>query len=639
MTRIDKFLPSLLLGGCVLLFGGMAYAEEVPAPAERVIEAESSPPASDNVVVDDETASGGQAVMSIREWEPVFRTDELAEENGRVTIWVRYKGGPVQLKTSVDGKQTDRDWAWGKPTEFKWAKLGTYNAADLGDEIIIIRGQFDGETVVDAIAVEVAEAAAVSDAKKPNIETPENAGDAGIAGAAAGGGDELPANRPDPDAPPQTVDLTIDWNQTVAQMPRELWGVSLYGIVNPTIARREAYVDWLTDLRPALVRVHNAEMTQQWWDEEAKAWDVEVIESCFAPHRAWMASTGVDLMMCVPFDWPASVIGADENSKYLPPERYDAGMENLRDLVEILVDDLGLPITHWEVSNEWDNTYEKLGKLDELWPLIGRMADVIREVSPDTEVGGPAMTWPKEIWVRGLLDEAGDKLDFISWHGYALGEPTVPNAKLITRPAEMAEHAADVHEMMAARDLDDLPTYVTEYNVKWSWSPYERRHANSVGAAFMAATVDQMAREGVDGAAVWHAMGNAYGLKDDDGRMRAPGQLFLWANRYLHGEVAAAEAEVEGFVAIPITMADGHQTVLLINQTNAAMTLPAATALLATDKPIRHLAVTADGGRVADDDGAAITLPGYAVLFLTTAPGDETSGNFELEGQHVKFDF
>ena len=297
-------------------------------------------------------------------------------------------------------------------------------------------------------------------------------------------------------------------------------------------------------------------MTGRWWDKEGDRWDTEEIRRCFEPHRGWLAQSGAKLMMCAPYDWPASVRGEAENGKYVAPDRLDAAAKNFRDLVTILVDDLKLPVTHWELTNEWDNAYEKLDKLPELWAVVNRLADEARSASPGTRVGGPALTWPKPVWVEGLLDDAGPKLDFVTWHGYAAGEPTTPNDALIERAGKMGEQAQYVQEELDERDLEDVETYKTEFNVQWTWRPYERRHANSVGAAFLVATVDELARAGVDGASVWHAMGDSYGLVDGQGRRRATGQLYLWANRYAHGQaMAASGAMPDGLTVVPIRLA------------------------------------------------------------------------------------
>ena len=631
---------------------------EVGAPGDTVVEAEASPPGGSGKVVNDAAASGGRAVQSDGAYQPVFRSDALAGLSGRVTVWARYKGGPVQLKTVAGGGQTERDWSWATPEDFAWHRLGTYDAADLGESILIIRGESAGPTAVDAVCYSVADAGADAGAapNKPRVaEVPQGAGDAGITGAAASGASALPPERHDPSVAAVDADLSIDWDAAAGTLGRDLWGVSLFRLVKPAESADPAYAAWLAELRPSFVRIHSAEMTGLWWDDEADAWDVEAIRACFAPHRGWLDSGGVKVMLCAPYDWPASVRGEAENGKYLPPDRYDAGMEHLRQLVSIVVDDLGVPVTHWELTNEWDNAYEQAGKIDELWPLVGRMAGVVRSAAPGVEVGGPALTWPKPAWVDGFLDGAGADVAFVSWHGYGTGEPTTPNDALFARAPALAEHAADVRRAMESRGLGGLGTYLTEFNVQWTWRPYERRHANSVGAAFLASVIGDAARAGLDGAAMWHAMGDAYGLVDSAGRRRATGQLYLWANRYAHGRLAAATVSglspaegTAGLVALPVALDGGGRTVLLANQTAGTVRLGRSAADLlgspdsASPDPasLRVLRVTADGASVeSPSPGEPLDVPGYSVAFVTTAAGDEPVGEVPLPGQGVRFGF
>ena len=129
--------------------------------------------------------------------------------------------------------------------------------------------------------------------------------------------------------------------------------------------------------------------------------------------------------------------------------------------------------------------------------------------------------------------------------------------------------------------------------MQWTWRPYERRHANSVGAAFHVTLVPALARAGVDGAAVWHAKGNAYGLIDGDGRVRATGQLFLWANRYAHGETAPLTTDAPGLAAAAVRLPGGGRTLLLANQTDGPVRLDAdAAALLGGADSPRLLSIT-----------------------------------------------
>ena len=169
---------------------------ELPKGATTLVEAEAAAPKSSVKSVEADGASGGKALESGREWEPVFESDKLAKLEGRVTVWVRHRGGPVQLKSVVGGEQTERDWSWASTEDFAWQKIGTYDAADLGERIILIRGQADGPVSVDCVAYSVEKPAGQAKA----ADTPQNAADAGIGG---GGGPGLQGPAAQPPRPGQ----------------------------------------------------------------------------------------------------------------------------------------------------------------------------------------------------------------------------------------------------------------------------------------------------------------------------------------------------------------------------------------------------------------------------------------------------
>ncbi len=623
-------------------------AVALPDDAQQLIEAEHDKPSSTSDVVEVEGASGGKVVQSELEWEPVFQTDALAEVAGPVTLWIRYRGGPVQLKTVVDGQQIARDWSWDKPEVLKWRKLGVYETSELGTKVLFIRGKADGPVAIDCIAYKT-----VKTEEEEVGDVPQNPGEAGIdKEATRGDAGTLPSASPDSGLPLQIVPLSVDWSTVEHDLPQELWGVSLFRIVHPVDSGDQNYVDWLATLNPVLVRVHSGEMTRRWWNADAEQWDKEAMRASFEPHRQFLEKPNLKLMICAPYDWPASVRNEAQDGKYLAPDRYDAGRQNFRDLLTILIDDLSLPVTHLELTNEWDNTYDKLDKLDELWPLVRMLADEARDIAPGLQVGGPAFTYPKPTWIHDLLDVAGEQIDFISWHSYASGQRTTSNEAVMARVAEIADEATLVLQELNDRGLTGVESYVTEFNVQWTWQPYERRHANSIGAAFQASLVLELAESGVDGGAVWHAMGNAYGLVDDSGSRRATGQLYLWANRYAYGQVAvfrltgevdhAEPFELERRLAVaPVTMPDGERTLFLVNQTAGPMRLSrTAEDIMDGNSNLRRLSITAEGAEVADmAPDEAVELPGYSVLLLTTAAMSEPLGRVDLNAQHTMYDF
>ncbi|NJL30666.1 MAG: hypothetical protein HC898_02995 [Phycisphaerales bacterium] len=104
-------------------------------------------PPSTVQVVEAAGASGGKAVTSGKEWEPIFALP-LPAEGQRFEIHFRHLGGPIQLKSVIDGKQKEHNWIWDQPEQWKWSSFGTYTREQLGTSIVLIRG---GKTTIEPV--------------------------------------------------------------------------------------------------------------------------------------------------------------------------------------------------------------------------------------------------------------------------------------------------------------------------------------------------------------------------------------------------------------------------------------------------------------------------------------------------------
>ncbi|MEM9882950.1 MAG: hypothetical protein AAF800_08545, partial [Planctomycetota bacterium] len=179
------------------------------------------------------------------------------------------------------------------------------------------------------------------------------------------------------------------------------------------------------------------------------------------------------------------------------------------------------------------------------------------------------------------------------------------------------------------------------------WQPYERRHANAIGAALQASVIARLARRGVTGLAVWHAKGNAYGLIDEDNHLRATGQLFLLGRPMLTGTLAdvADLPASDRLDVLPVTDERGRRSVMLVNLNEAPAVTPGVAALLdrpGPDAPAVTLhRIDAAGWTAvpADRGGASLSLPGWSVTVLTEHPAAGRFGTVALPGQHRGFDF
>ena len=174
-----RLLPALTL--CLLAATHATAAEEFRIPEGTVVEAEDAKGAASYAkVVEDAEASGGKAVTSGQEWKPVFRGDIADDLPDRVLVHVRRKGGPIQLKARVDGKNEELKWDWGKPDAYEWAEFGPYNREELGSRIELMRGKGDAAPHVDVVVFASADGGAAP-AKAATEEAADGDGEAASA--------------------------------------------------------------------------------------------------------------------------------------------------------------------------------------------------------------------------------------------------------------------------------------------------------------------------------------------------------------------------------------------------------------------------------------------------------------------------
>ncbi|HEV7298656.1 MAG TPA: hypothetical protein VGN72_04765 [Tepidisphaeraceae bacterium] len=633
-TGGDRSITWTLLAA-LLLQPVTASAAAGTEPVGEKMEAESKR-ASDSEVVDDADASGGQAVSNGKAWQPLVSVAAPAEGGDRLTVHVRHRGGPLLMKAVMDGKQVDRKSIFAKPEAWTWSSFGTFDRADLGSAVVIIRGAGDAPVAVDAVVFAPA-TGEKSATPKPQAAVPGVDGPALPAEAMEKSTEKtMPPAAPDASLAPVTFSATINWNEVVAKAQPTIWGVADYEIKGPKSAANEGYRSFLTKLNSPFIRIHHASLPMAWMTEDEKSWDVEKIKASWA--AAGPAYGDAKLMLNLA-SWPKWMSREDGT---LDIQHADAYAQLYVELMRIMRDDVGRKVDFWEITNERDGLYEKRERLPELWQLYNTVAAAIKKEDPNAQTGGPAFTWAKPQWVDGFLKECAPLADFVTYHNYGIGDSYDSNEKLYGTLNTIERHARFMRTAVdrSAPEGKHIPIFLDEYNVKWVWNPIEPRHANSVGAAFQAAVVRRVALAGIDGANVWHVKGNAYGLIDAENVERPTSAMFLWGPQHLVGDIAAAnvsfatDADAQAVAnaddaeqspsapdlveLLPVTGEDGRRALLVISKAPRTIVLQSATSLLG-GAPSTVKRVDADGihDQVELDADAPLTVPGYSLTLLS----------------------
>ncbi len=573
-------------------FGAGAFAQDAPPVAEpaltadvpvgTLVQAETGATAQNVEVVADAGALDDHAVALRKEWE---RIAVPVPQGTAFKIWVRYHNGPLALKGTGGGAEKELKWNYDNPSRWAWTDFGTYSRDDLGDSILLMREKQNDKSdpIVDAV-----------------VFTPDKVR-------------PLPPFEPDAATPPLHVNASIDWNQRAGYAKSGIWGTNDYEILDPQKAADPGLGEFLRQTNFSLVRIHEGGITDRWTNGETRTWDVEKIKAGFAGTKGY---NGANVMLNIA-RWPGWLQGGD----YLPPEKTEEFVQLVGQLVDIMRDQVKQPITYWELPNEKEAAYEKLGKMDELYDLYNRLALEIKKQDPQAKVGGPAMSWPNPKWVDGFLKNCAANADFISYHNYGSGDIYDSNEELFTKPAAFESSAKAVSEAIK-KYVPNRPfqMFLTEYNVEWTWTPFERRQANNVGAVFMASTMKHLAQTDLDGVMLWQLKGYYYGMIDDDNAIRPAAQLYQWGNRYMVGDIAKSDSADERLEIMPVTRKDGARSVLIINKAAQTIIAPSAAALLPSHagESVWQQQISATGkGVPAATTPGDLTLPGYSVTLLS----------------------
>lgn len=547
------------------------------APKGEFFEAENFK--ANGEVVAAQGASGGKAVKSGGDWQPIISIPLPAGDAWKV--WIRHKGGPMAIKT----KTGDR-WFWNKPNQWEWRETDVFSREDLGGTNLVI-GRDAGGPKTDTAQID---AVVLSPEKKRDV----------------------PEDKPDEKIAPEKIAASIDWSKSAGVLAPELWGINEQQILDPKNAGDAVYQKLLGELKPPLLRIHQADLVSQWTNEKNQDWDVEKIQAAFKN------STGygdAKIMLCISElpSWianghPAEMSEGDE----------DAFAAFCARLVKIMRDDVKRKIDYWEISNEWDNSMEKAGRLENYWRIYNKCAAEMRVVDPKAKLGGPAFTWAKPLWVNGFLENCPDA-QFISWHNYATGDLYDTNQKVFAQVNDNVGSLASGVLAALKKHNRKLETFLTETNVKYTWDPYERRHQNAVGSVFHALVVQKMASLGVSGVTLWTQKGTAYGsIIDGENKTFPSYNLYRWGSEYLSGKMArAVSGDHSKLEIIAVTRADGNRAVVLLNKTNHALTLPASGVLLPAVKAVQTIDTSGYKANVAITANE-LSLPGFSLTLLSS---------------------
>ena len=356
--------------------------------------------------------------------------------------------------------------------------------------------------------------------------------------------------------------VEIDWQNAIAKSNPLMFGSNDYEITQPTKAQDSKFQSLLAQLNIPLIRIHHAALSDRWTNEVSQTWDEAKIKAGYDasyPHNPTIVQN-------IP-RWPKWM--TKDETGLLAVSEHDKYANFCAELVTIINQKQQRNVIYWEPFNELEKGYEKHGKLELLWELYNRSAQAMKERDSRIKIGGPALTWDNEKVLAQFLRNCGSHVDFISWHRYGTGNAGESTEKLMSRTS-MYKKQVNKFRSVVAQNIGDrqIPLFLSEYNINYSWKSGEMRQNSHIGAVWFASVLKNLVEAEIDMATSWHLKDGVYGMIDPKNNLRPAARVFAWANQYLVGTVMATTSEHSAIESLAVQQAEGERSLLLINKSS-----------------------------------------------------------------------
>jgi len=383
---------------------------------------------------------------------------------------------------------------------------------------------------------------------------------------------------PDELSAPGVAEVTIDWRKTGRRVEPFIYSLNVFNIVRSRPAVLPAWREGMSYMAPRLWRLHNAELSNAWFDAKTGGWDYVKIRALLGELRP---PDGTLLMLNIN-GWP-DAYDTDKDHR-LDPDRVGDYARLCADLVRFVNLELKAGFLYWEVTNERDVPYwrqlpsGRQPDVPALAAIYNQAAVAMRAVDPAIKIGGPAACYPLPARpLQEFVRLTRDNLDFFSFHSYASGVTSESDQTIYEKVAIIAKNTADLARWLKEVAPDRaIELHLNEYNVSYTWRSNEVRMINHKSAVFDALSLIAFAQvPGLAAANAWNDMDRVYGKMDGAGALRPAAHVYHYFNTYLQGTIASSLSSADKAV-VPFAIADGNggrPAFALVNRTNGEQTV------------------------------------------------------------------
>jgi hypothetical protein len=310
-----------------------------------------------------------------------------------------------------------------------------------------------------------------------------------------------------------------------------------------------------------------------WMNADTKTWEPsrikETLDAASLPNAEVLITIG---------RWP-DWMDKDKDGQ-LDEDCYQAFAQLCADLVRIVNIDQKRGVRYFEITNERDFVYwlrqKKQGtplQIDKLAKIYLLCADAMKKVDPSIKIGGPAACRGDLIDpLRQFALLTAPELDFFSYHTYATGIATEPDASIYDKTNWIRKNIGQVRAMLdEVSPKRHIELFLNEYNICYSPKVQDKRMTDNEGAVFDALTMMAFAQSGLDAGNAWNELDhNDYGKMDPAGNLHPGAHVFHYFNDWLVGQAVSAEtSQPHGVVSMAVDAGD-HRSFVLVNRSAAA---------------------------------------------------------------------
>ncbi len=430
--------------------------------------------------------------------------------------------------------------------------------------------------------------------------------------------EQLAVAQVEPVAQVETIEIDVDWDWAVRDIPAYAYGVNSPANFVPEYSGDYVFMNNLEFItqKKGFVRLHGWGMVEdgpQSWQENG-VWDSDKIGDALRP----LVDEGYTVMINIPS-------GPQGEHDYLDPASF---AEFAADLVRIVNIEHELGVTYWEIPNEREAGFAEPGlRVEEMATLIRSATQQMKAVDPSIAVGGPATAWVNVDYVSDLVEEVYPGLDFVTVHTYSGdGTNTVDDAYDIAQSA--TGELARLRERLDVITGDDyLPIFVTEHNISYIGSPWVETNK---GAVYDAIILTESIAAGADSSMYWNVHPSSdMSVLDGDAHFESA-HVFEVFNQSFHGALNHGQSQDPSQVVVyAVSDQDsGDYAFALINRTGQEIIvdldftgwMPSTFDWHLWDEETEYsiLETEMSGEHCADEDGDTLVLSAYSVNLLVS---------------------